>query len=568
MKRPGIVLGLILIVNRGDSRGFALDMKQAWAVKFDGAAGLQDIPVRVEVDGQGNLYVTGYSLNAHEINDFVTVKYDPGGSQVWEVRYAGPLGEGVGREMAGSYVDGAGDVWVAGSVRDAIDLTRSDFVTMRIGADGQFLWVVVLDDGSVEPDWRSPDIAAALTVDAKKNSYVSGSSSTRVAGYWLTVKYDPGGRELWRARFEYNPGGRPMVEAIAVDQDENVYLAGNTLPKESGLEQFTIVKYDPDGIEAWVAYRSQRPIDSHLTDLALDSFGNVFVTGYGDRAPDGCFKYITVKYDVNGCEIWTARYASFVPQPPQSCPAIGGLAKAVGVSSDGRVYVAGDSWHPSEAKVGFGTVAYEAETGDQIWVAHHYGIDISVYEATDLVLDSQQNVYVLGVEYNFPREPTIAVLKYDRAGNELSVAHLGGLPGWESQDPNPLPASMAVDGDGNVIVSTIVMGANDRYDWLTVKLTPVVSETAFVRADANADGKHDLSDAVFALTYLFSGGSPPPCTDSADSNGDGRIEISDPVHSLGYLFQGTEPPVAPFPTCGKDPKQNPLGCAEYPPCRS
>lgn len=43
------------------------------------------------------------------------------------------------------------------------------------------------------------------------------------------------------------------------------------------------------------------------------------------------------------------------------------------------------------------------------------------------------------------------------------------------------------------------------------------SPAAFLRGDANASGKVDLSDAVFTLNWLFLGGLAPSCPDAAAS---------------------------------------------------
>ena len=40
----------------------------------------------------------------------------------------------------------------------------------------------------------------------------------------------------------------------------------------------------------------------------------------------------------------------------------------------------------------------------------------------------------------------------------------------------------------------------------------------FLRGDANSDTGIDISDAVFTLTYLFSGGGEPTCKDAADAD--------------------------------------------------
>lgn len=89
----------------------------------------------------------------------------------------------------------------------------------------------------------------------------------------------------------------------------------------------------------------------------------------------------------------------------------------------------------------------------------------------------------------------------------------------------------------------------------------------FVRGDADASGKTDLSDAVHALGFLFLGGEKPACADAADSNDDGKIDIGDPIMLLGYLFLGSAPPPTPGPSqCGEDPTTDELTDCAAGPC--
>jgi hypothetical protein len=81
----------------------------------------------------------------------------------------------------------------------------------------------------------------------------------------------------------------------------------------------------------------------------------------------------------------------------------------------------------------------------------------------------------------------------------------------------------------------------------------------FVRGDSNDDLKHDVSDVISTLEYLFNGGPNPPCPDAADANDDGRIEISDPIYSLGCLFLGGRCPRRAGLTCEDDPNSMCVG---------
>jgi hypothetical protein len=83
----------------------------------------------------------------------------------------------------------------------------------------------------------------------------------------------------------------------------------------------------------------------------------------------------------------------------------------------------------------------------------------------------------------------------------------------------------------------------------------------FIRGDASADGKMDLSDPIRILNFLF--GSPPlstGCRSASDANDDGVMDISDALTVLLYLFVGAQPLAAPFPLCGADPTPDGLAC--------
>lgn len=72
---------------------------------------------------------------------------------------------------------------------------------------------------------------------------------------------------------------------------------------------------------------------------------------------------------------------------------------------------------------------------------------------------------------------------------------------------------------------------------LVLDITSATAQTT-LRGDANSDAKVDISDPVYVLTHLFSGGEKPRCVPVADANADARLDISDAVAALNYLFTG------------------------------
>jgi len=103
---------------------------------------------------------------------------------------------------------------------------------------------------------------------------------------------------------------------------------------------------------------------------------------------------------------------------------------------------------------------------------------------------------------------------------------------------------------------------------------PVPATTPFHRADPNASGTTDISDAISIFGFLFLG-TPATfaCHESAAANNDATIDISDGIYLLSWLFTDGPAPPAPGPTdspCSFDPdppgSTGDLGCVEYAPC--
>ena len=113
--------------------------------------------------------------------------------------------------------------------------------------------------------------------------------------------------------------------------------------------------------------------------------------------------------------------------------------------------------------------------------------------------------------------------------------------------------------------------------WICVALfLPLLPASAargqsFTRGDCNDDGNIargtfcDITDSIFLLNHLFTGGLAPPCREACNVNDDDSLDISDAVHGLLFCFLGGTPPAGPFPGCGTDPTPS-LDCGSFQSC--
>ena len=92
---------------------------------------------------------------------------------------------------------------------------------------------------------------------------------------------------------------------------------------------------------------------------------------------------------------------------------------------------------------------------------------------------------------------------------------------------------------------------------LTLKGGAPVEQPLFIRGDANNDARVDIADGVWIINELFYSGRETQCKAAADSNADGKRDLSDAMYIFQYQLQpGATPstlfpkPPAPFPNCG------------------
>ncbi len=64
----------------------------------------------------------------------------------------------------------------------------------------------------------------------------------------------------------------------------------------------------------------------------------------------------------------------------------------------------------------------------------------------------------------------------------------------------------------------------------------------WIEGDCNGDGVLSVSDVIYLINYLFTGGFLPKFTASADANCDGNVGVSDVVYLINYLFKGGPKP--------------------------
>jgi uncharacterized protein YdeI (BOF family) len=119
--------------------------------------------------------------------------------------------------------------------------------------------------------------------------------------------------EAWHATYNGEANGYDGAFAVATDKRGNTYITGQTTNPDTATDYITI-KYSPTGTQLWKQYYKGGDPNSDGVDIAhaiaVDNDGNVYVTGESQIGPSNPYSYYvfaTVKYDTNGNPLWTRR---------------------------------------------------------------------------------------------------------------------------------------------------------------------------------------------------------------------------------------------------------------------
>jgi len=287
---------------------FSEDGDYMWAVRFDGSGHNLDYASAIAIDNDGNIYVTGWSRSSTNLGseDYCTIKYNSNGVQQWVKYYDGA--NGVDCEYydyaKAICVDAAGNVYVTGiSVNNS---NNEDFATVKYSASGTQLWVKRYNGPS-----NMQDEAFAMFVDDAGNVYVTGGSQQTNKGYdYLTVKYNSAGTQLWTARYDAS-SGNDIASDIKVDLYGNVFITGSSYGGTSVKMDYATVKYTSAGVQNWLKRNNGTANDTDAaTSLDLDVYGNAYVTGFVKNNVTG-FDFCTIKYlNFDGMVEWSKIYST------------------------------------------------------------------------------------------------------------------------------------------------------------------------------------------------------------------------------------------------------------------
>jgi uncharacterized delta-60 repeat protein len=348
------------------------------------------------------------------------------------------------------------------------------------------------------------DAAYVVAADRDGNIYVAGQSQGKNSGYDIvTIKYNSAGTQQWIASYDGPGHGNDGATDIAIDPFGNVVVTGFSYGGFSSDSDYVTIKYNPAGVRQWVArHNGTANARDFATALAIDGSGNIYVTGYSynyNSYNNWSHHYGTIKYNPSGAQQWIRTY-HFNRDG----------ATSIAVDKMGNVYVTGVSGSGA-GTWDYATVKYNS-SGVEQWVVRYNGEGNDEDWGAALALDSQANVYVTGYSKGNGSGFDAATIKYSSSGIAQWVARYNGPSNADDKT-----YKIRLDGAGNVYVAGVRI--NNNFDYLTIKYNSAGQQKWVAQYNGAGDGKDtpsglsiDSQGNVYVTGWSMSAGSGFDCT--------------------------------------------------------
>ncbi len=305
------------------------------------------------------------------------------------------------------------------------------------------------------------DIMAKSVTDNHGNTYVTGTTQVGIQIDIVTIKYDPAGNVKWTRG--YNNAGvndNDIAYDLCVDTWGNVFVSGYGVGLNSTLDGI-VIGYDSTGTQKFVRRYNRTNIAERRAygGKIITQGSYVYVAcrfNYNDQFESGI-----LKLSQNGDSI---TYRVLATQPGPGGIFIYGLA----ADNLGNVYVCDYGKHNvGEANdMGF----YKLNnTMQNVWTKYYSGPSHGDDYPYDLEIGPDGNVFVCGSSFQNNQDHDFMLFKIGR--DDGAVIWSKRINNSEANQSD-YGAAIAFDNNANIIVGGSSNGLNTSADLLTVKFSP------------------------------------------------------------------------------------------------
>jgi hypothetical protein len=267
--------------------------------------------------------------------------------------------------------DYAGNVYSTGKIYNG---TNYDAFVIKTDKNGTIVWQKIISSvSSVDDEGRS------ITIDQNGSIYVGGYIKTNIYDFFL-VKLDYSGNTLWKVTMNKDTSGDDDKGFdIVLDSLSHINIVGHT--KNTGSLDVLIEQYSTDGVFQWSSgYNSTNNKDDGAKSTAIDSSGNIYITGYSESS-SGIIDLLIMKITPGGAVSWSKRFDSTSHSAD--------YGQDITFDPSGYLYITGYS--------GNNLTVYKADLSGNLLFKKTYSSAGAALKGYGIKVDIDGNIYVTGL---------------------------------------------------------------------------------------------------------------------------------------------------------------------------
>ena len=120
---------------------------------------------------------------------------------------------------------------------------------------------------------------SALALDAQRNVYVTGTTSTSNGLDWVTLRISPSGKQLWERLWDGSAHGTDLSRRLVLSSKGALYVGGESQQADVNETDAVVIRYDRAGDVYWVKQFAQPSSADFVSEACLSSSGDLLLCG-------------------------------------------------------------------------------------------------------------------------------------------------------------------------------------------------------------------------------------------------------------------------------------------------
>ncbi|MDD3860546.1 MAG: T9SS type A sorting domain-containing protein, partial [Bacteroidales bacterium] len=274
----------------------------------------------------------------------------------------------------------------------AVDILIGESGNIYIGGISRLVsqraFVLIKTDSELEDIWQKTH-TLYYGADLRKIHFNSTTQNIAITGNYTdwenlflsaVVVYDKDGNKILDEYYRTLEDRSAVGFDVIANSDNSYYVCGYEANEETNLWDALLMKYDEAGEILWSKKVYAESSPAVFKSMITDNSGNIYITGMsGENA-------ITVKYDLNGNQIWFQTHSSKLGFSTVD------THESIKQSIDGDIFITARNIPANGG--GAMLVKYDGE-GEHQWTQYYNGSATQLDEPLSFCLDDSGNSYMI-----------------------------------------------------------------------------------------------------------------------------------------------------------------------------